>query len=437
FREAMMDAKANDRVLDSTQIMELRPDLGPGAMRRRRLNDLATKPMTTVVWTTPLGLTVVQPYRRLVTRNVATSLQHIAVQDANMPAPVNSQKQKTAFPPNFVHSLDASHMILSAIECKKADLVFASVHDSYWTHACDVDKMNLILRDQFVQLHTRDIMGSLKSEFEERYKDNKMPVVCWEYVTKDVFDQGGKIRIRRRGARKQIRQEQEKMVDRELAAHHLSLCDEDEAPKALTPEQQQVAVDAAKRREAIVANLSAVDMADVVEIDPKSDMLAAMRQADNIAYTRSLNINHIEKDIRAAKAAHKAKVSELRALARKVSAKGEPRTKADGAAKEAEPANNKSKEELTKEIEQLKAQLARDISKIEKKYEVDFEPQTIIVYPEDTPDLYRRVTEMIKEGELAGHLVQRTEWVDIKFDDLPEHGDFKIEEVLSSPYFFS
>ncbi|ORX70146.1 DNA/RNA polymerase, partial [Linderina pennispora] len=134
-------------------------------------------PMTTVVWTTPLGLTVVQPYRRLVTRNVATSLQHIAVQDANMPAPVNSQKQKTAFPPNFVHSLDASHMILSAIECKKADLVFASVHDSYWTHACDVDKMNMILRDQFVQLHTRDIMGSLKSEFEERYKDNKMPVV--------------------------------------------------------------------------------------------------------------------------------------------------------------------------------------------------------------------------------------------------------------------
>ncbi|KAJ1813941.1 DNA-directed RNA polymerase, partial [Coemansia sp. RSA 2598] len=183
LREAISEAKKSETSLDSNKIMELNPNLGPGSQRRKRLNNLATKPMNTVVWTTPLGLTVVQPYRKYAVRNVTTPLQQISVRDANMPSPVNSQKQKTAFPPNFVHSLDASHMILSAIECKVAGLVFASVHDSYWTHACDIDKMNAILRDQFIKLHERPIMEDLKAEFESRYANHMMPTVQWEYVT--------------------------------------------------------------------------------------------------------------------------------------------------------------------------------------------------------------------------------------------------------------
>ncbi len=47
---------------------------------------------------------------------------------------VNSMKQASAFPPNFIHSLDATHMMLSSIACKNNGLYFASVHDSYWTH---------------------------------------------------------------------------------------------------------------------------------------------------------------------------------------------------------------------------------------------------------------------------------------------------------------
>jgi DNA-directed RNA polymerase len=35
------------------------------------------------------------------------------------------KRQRTAFPPNFVHSLDGSHMMMTAIACKKAGLNFA------------------------------------------------------------------------------------------------------------------------------------------------------------------------------------------------------------------------------------------------------------------------------------------------------------------------
>lgn len=34
----------------------------------------------------------------------------------------------------------------------------AGVHDSYWTHACDVDEMNRILREKFVELYEKPIL---------------------------------------------------------------------------------------------------------------------------------------------------------------------------------------------------------------------------------------------------------------------------------------
>lgn len=52
---------------------------------------------------------------------------------------------------------------------KRRGLVYASVHDSYWTHACDVDEMSAALRDCFIKLHSRDLLGELKAGFEERY----------------------------------------------------------------------------------------------------------------------------------------------------------------------------------------------------------------------------------------------------------------------------
>jgi len=34
-------------------------------------------------------------------------------------------QQITAFPPNFIHSLDSSHMMMTALACRKAGLNFA------------------------------------------------------------------------------------------------------------------------------------------------------------------------------------------------------------------------------------------------------------------------------------------------------------------------
>lgn len=127
--------------------------------------------MSSVIWTTPLGLPIVQPYREASKKQVMTNLQTVFISDPFAVNGVNARRQKAGFPPNFIHSLDASHMLLSAIQCRANGLEFASVHDSYWTHACDIDKMSVYLREQFIDLHKVDLIERLKNEFDERYKN--------------------------------------------------------------------------------------------------------------------------------------------------------------------------------------------------------------------------------------------------------------------------
>ncbi|XP_026422695.1 DNA-directed RNA polymerase 1B, mitochondrial-like isoform X1 [Papaver somniferum] len=126
-----------------------------------------------VRWTTPLGLPVVQPYRKLGRHNIKTSLQKLTLRRET--DKVMLKRQRTAFPPNFVHSLDGSHMMMTALACKKAGLNFAGVHDSFWTHACDVDEMNRILREKFVELYEQPILENLLENFQGSFPKLEFP----------------------------------------------------------------------------------------------------------------------------------------------------------------------------------------------------------------------------------------------------------------------
>ena len=77
---------------------------------------------------------------------VQTLLQGVHIREDADDLPVAVKRQTSAFPPNFVHSLDSTHMLLTAIEMDEAGVPFAAVHDSYWVHAGHVDQMNSQLR---------------------------------------------------------------------------------------------------------------------------------------------------------------------------------------------------------------------------------------------------------------------------------------------------
>jgi DNA-directed RNA polymerase len=136
---------------------------------------IVAKQKEPVAWVTPLGLPIVQPYVKTGNYQIKTVVQTVMLTDNGKDLPVNTMKQRSAFPPNYVHSLDSSHMMLTAIECSKRGIDYASVHDSYWTHACTVDEMNSILREQFVNLHSQPLLHRLHAWFSKRYgKDGKV-----------------------------------------------------------------------------------------------------------------------------------------------------------------------------------------------------------------------------------------------------------------------
>ena len=88
----------------------------------------------------------------------------------------NTMKQRNGFPPNFVHSLDSTHMMLTSLYLWSQGCTFASVHDCYWTHASDVEIMNQVCREQFVNLHQRPILKDLSEHFQNVYLDDSLPI---------------------------------------------------------------------------------------------------------------------------------------------------------------------------------------------------------------------------------------------------------------------
>ncbi|BFZ58477.1 DNA-directed RNA polymerase [Savitreella phatthalungensis] len=145
------------------------------SVTREALAEGAGEHMTAVIWTTPLDLPVVQPYRKEVRKQIMTNLQTVYLADPSDAQLVDSRKQAGGFPPNYIHSLDATHMLMSALACRDQGIAFAAVHDSYWTHAADTDTMNAVLRDAFIKLHSADLMTKLRDEFVFRYRDHLHP----------------------------------------------------------------------------------------------------------------------------------------------------------------------------------------------------------------------------------------------------------------------
>lgn len=129
-----------------------------------------------VKWLTPLNLPCIQPYKRINDVNIIrTHSQGTFISEVFDLLPINISKQSTAFPPNFVHSLDSSHMMLTCNRAFSEGIVFASVHDSYWAHPCDITKLNKILREEFVYLYNKPILQNLEMSFKMTHPEINFP----------------------------------------------------------------------------------------------------------------------------------------------------------------------------------------------------------------------------------------------------------------------
>jgi len=138
-----------------------------GSVRQIVLKD-RTKP---IEWMTPLGFPVLQPYWNQHRLRIKTS---VSPWELHLDVPNEDDNQHlgrnvNGIAPNWVHSIDASHMMLTALRCRVDGIEFAAVHDSFWTHAGTARRLAHALRDEFVSLHERPLLADLKQSWERRY----------------------------------------------------------------------------------------------------------------------------------------------------------------------------------------------------------------------------------------------------------------------------
>lgn len=121
----------------------------------------------TIAWTTPCGLRVVQPYMQshsIRIRSQQYSLMYRLDSETN-----DIGAQVRGLPPNWVHSLDGDHFRCIAIRCEQEGIPFAGVHDSAWAPSGHLDRLNQIVREEFMVVHGGDPLAALRAEWEQEY----------------------------------------------------------------------------------------------------------------------------------------------------------------------------------------------------------------------------------------------------------------------------
>lgn len=231
--------------------------------------------ISTVIWTSPLKMPVVQPYRNHFKQMVETHLQLVNIISPSMMDSCHRRKQVQAFPPNFIHSLDATHMMLTALKCNEMGLTFAAVHDSFWTHAADVDSMNGIIRETFIRMHSEDIIGRLRAEFMMRYKG------CMHLLSVPRFsDIGDKIsKWRRKSKQGKSKAEKEKVDELLIEVRRLELLGSDK-PEERAEGQAMVTAGSIYGEYAEACHTQVLDESHVKSVDDVSGEFAGACHAE-------------------------------------------------------------------------------------------------------------------------------------------------------------
>lgn len=140
-----------------------------------------------VFWNTPLGFPVMMLYPQMSKSRVKLMLYDKGIKtriDANSSydnySHINKDKAKDAVAPNFVHSMDACHLMMVLLACK-ADGInsVALVHDSFGCLPNDAPRFRDIIRGTFRQMYEQhDVLEEFRQVALEILDDpSKVPPV--------------------------------------------------------------------------------------------------------------------------------------------------------------------------------------------------------------------------------------------------------------------
>lgn len=132
-----------------------------------------------VMWMTPSGLLVQQNYRVPNIKRYSTTFEDVVVRLSVQSEgdKIDSRKQAAGISPNWVHSLDASHMMRTIKRAHDEGIrSFCMIHDSYGTHAGNAAALANFLREEFVAMYSEtDVLDDLRNNLQSQIFGEELP----------------------------------------------------------------------------------------------------------------------------------------------------------------------------------------------------------------------------------------------------------------------
>lgn len=121
------------------------------------LAKVLTKHGLPVNWWTPLGLPVQQQYLKLVKKSFRTRFGDMVswrgyYQDVADDESLDLNGQKNGIAPNFIHSLDSTHLMMVVNEAGLSN--YTTIHDSFGTSLGEARRLQVVIREQLYKLYT-------------------------------------------------------------------------------------------------------------------------------------------------------------------------------------------------------------------------------------------------------------------------------------------
>jgi DNA-directed RNA polymerase len=137
----------------------------------QQVSQIAASDGLPVWWTTPAGMRVMQEYKVTEGQRINCYLggQRVTMVVTVEGTALDKRKQAQGISPNFVHSLDAAHLMRTVTKCAAAGISsFAMVHDSYGTHAGNAGALRDMLREAFVEQYDSNVLEDFRRQLAEQ-----------------------------------------------------------------------------------------------------------------------------------------------------------------------------------------------------------------------------------------------------------------------------
>ncbi len=142
----------------------------------REVAGIIAKQNRGMMWITPIGFVVLHENRKPKEVRLATADHMILVHRDDDKHKIDVRKQVDGIVAHLVHSMDAAHMMRTTNRLHALGIRhFAMVHDSYGVHACDVDLLNRVLREEFAGIYSEPVLQNFLDQQRKAHPGISLP----------------------------------------------------------------------------------------------------------------------------------------------------------------------------------------------------------------------------------------------------------------------